>query len=436
MKSKRLFWILTVLVFGSLATAGIVFFKTDPALLWTVEGITILALVLFIVLYRRLVRPYRILLDGIGLLHEQDFSSRLRPVANREANQLIEVFNRMITELKNERLQVREKNRFLDLLIQASPQGVIILDFDDKISEINPAGQRLLQIKDTEQIKGLRIAESGIRMATELGTMQPGEDRIIRIPGQAIFRCIRSSFIDNGFDHPFILVEELTRELMRIEKESYERIIRMMSHEVNNSVGAIGATLNVLSEILKQEDQHEALPAVKASAERCTNLAQFTCKLADLVRIPQPVLTHISLNELLRSAEALTRSACTEREIELILKPCFPEVDICVDGIQMEQVLVNIIKNAYEAIDRNGRIRIVGEANPPSILIENNGPDIPDEVREKLFTPFFTTKPSGQGIGLMFVREVLNNHRLPFCLTSQDGSTQFRITFRLHDMNP
>ena len=97
---------------------------------------------------------------------------------------------------------------------------------------------------------------------------------------------------------------------------------------------------------------------------------------------------------------------------------------------------VNIIKNAYEAIDRNGRIRIVGEANPPSILIENNGPDIPDEVREKLFTPFFTTKPSGQGIGLMFVREVLNNHRLPFCLTSQDGSTQFRITFRLHDMNP
>lgn len=433
MKSKRLFWILTVLVFGSLATAGIIFFKTDPALLWTAEGITILALVLFIVLYRRLVRPYRILLDGIGLLHEQDFSSRLRPVANREANQLIEVFNRMITELKNERLQVREKNRFLDLLIQASPQGVIILDFDNKISEINPAGQRLLQIKDTEQIKGLRIAESGIRMATELGTMQPGEDRIIRIPGQAIFRCIRSSFIDNGFDHPFILVEELTRELMRIEKESYERIIRMMSHEVNNSVGAIGATLNVLSDILEQDDRQEALPTVKASAERCENLARFTYKLADLVRIPQPVLTYLPLNELLRSAEALTRSACIEREIELILKPCFPEVDIYVDGIQMEQVLVNIVKNAYEAIDRNGRIRIVGEANPPSILIENNGPDIPDEVRENLFTPFFTTKPSGQGIGLMFVREVLNNHRLPFSLTSQNGLTQFRISFRLDD---
>ena len=429
MKSKRLFWILTVLVFGSLATAGIIFFKTDPALLWTAEGITILALVLFIVLYRRLVRPYRILLDGIGLLHEQDFSSRLRPVANREANQLIEVFNRMITELKNERLQVREKNRFLDLLIQASPQGVIILDFDDKISEINPAGQRLLQIKDTEQIKGLRIAESGIRMATELGTMQPGEDRIIRIPGQAIFRCIRSSFIDNGFDHPFILVEELTRELMRIEKESYERIIRMMSHEVNNSVGAIGATLNVLSDILEQDDRQEALPAVKASAERCTNLARFTCKLADLVRIPKPVLTHIPLNELLRSAAALTRSECAEREIELILEPCSPEVDIYVDGIQMEQVLVNIVKNAYEAIDRNGRIRITGEADPPSIQIENNGPDIPDEIRGKLFTPFFTTKPSGQGIGLMFVREVLNNHRLPFSLTSQNGSTQFRILF-------
>ena len=116
MKSKRLFWLLAALVFGSLITTGILFSDTHPALFWTMEGIAALSLILFVSLYRRLIKPYHILLNGMELLNEQDFSNRLRLVGNDEANRLIEIFNRMMTELKNERLQVRETNRFLDLL--------------------------------------------------------------------------------------------------------------------------------------------------------------------------------------------------------------------------------------------------------------------------------------------------------------------------------
>ncbi len=154
MKSKRLFWLLAALVFGSLITTGILFSDTHPALFWTMEGIAALSLILFVSLYRRLIKPYHILLNGMELLNEQDFSNRLRLVGNDEANRLIEIFHRMMTELKNERLQVRETNRFLDLLIRASPQGVVILDFDERISEINPAGLRLLKINDIETVKG------------------------------------------------------------------------------------------------------------------------------------------------------------------------------------------------------------------------------------------------------------------------------------------
>ena len=284
MKSKRLFWLLAALVFGSLITTGILFSDTHPALFWTMEGIAALSLILFVSLYRRLIKPYHILLNGMELLNEQDFSNRLRLVGNDEANRLIEIFNRMMTELKNERLQVRETNRFLDLLIRASPQGVVILDFDERISEINPAGLRLLKINDIETVKGKKIGESDFKLAADLAGLESGDDLIVRIPGQAIYRCVRSSFADRGFDHPFILIEELTRELMRIEKASYERIIRMMSHEVNNSIGAIGATLNVVSDILRQtqdSDWQDVLPAVSASFERCGNLARFTSKLAD-----------------------------------------------------------------------------------------------------------------------------------------------------------
>ena len=186
MKSKRLFWLLAALVFGSLITTGILFSDTHPALFWTMEGIAALSLILFVSLYRRLIKPYHILLNGMELLNEQDFSNRLRLVGNDEANRLIEIFNRMMTELKNERLQVRETNRFLDLLIRASPQGVVILDFDERISEINPAGLRLLKINDIETVKGKKIGESDFKLAADLAGLESGDDLIVRIPGQAI----------------------------------------------------------------------------------------------------------------------------------------------------------------------------------------------------------------------------------------------------------
>ena len=130
----------------------------------------------------------------------------------------------------------------------------------------------------------------------------------------------------------------------------------------------------------------------------------------------------------MRSVDALTRIECRKRNISLSLSLADPDTIIRADGIQLEQVLVNIVKNAYEAIGHDGRIRIVTTADPPSVTVEDNGPGIPEEIRKQLFTPFFTTKPSGQGIGLMFVREVLNNHRMAFSLTSQNGCTRFEIS--------
>ena len=99
------------------------------------------------------------------------------------------------------------------------------------------------------------------------------------------------------------------------------------------------------------------------------------------------------------------------------------------DGIQFEQVLLNIIKNSYEAIGNGGEIRIRISSEPVEIIVEDNGPGIPEETGRKLFSPFFTTKPGGQGIGLMFVREVLNNHGLTFRLASEQGWTSFVISF-------
>lgn len=433
MKSKWVFWIIVLLITAVLTGIGFLFFRNDPVPFWIIQCIVITSIILSSFIYKKLIRPYHIMLSGMQLLKEQDFSTHLRPVKNKEANQLIDIFNRMITQLRNERAMVREKNHFLDLLIQASPQGIVILNFNKQISDINPAGLKLLNINHISSVKGKALREAPFELAGSLAALTTDEDVIIRGSGVTAYRCIRSSFIDQGFDHPFILIEELTHEIIKIEKASYERIIRMMSHEVNNSVGAIGATLNVVSDIIRLDGKaewQEVLPAVEASFERCGNLAHFIKNLAHVVRIPEPSLSDVSLNEQLRSVEALTHIECQKRNILLTLTLTEEDHIIRADGIQLEQVLVNIIKNAYESIGHNGEIRIITQTNPLSVTLEDNGPGITNpETKQKLFSSFFSTKKSGQGIGLMFVRDVLTNHRFGFSLETKNGWTVFQILF-------
>ncbi len=431
MRFKTLFWLLFIITFGSLIGLGIFFAKSDIKLFFFIEGIAVISILLFLIFYNMLLKPYKMISNGMDLLRQQDFSSRLRAVGHKETDTLIRVFNKMIDQLKEERLHVREQNHFLDLLIKASPQGLIILDFDNKISQINPAGLRLLDLDSQESVVGKSLEESNIQIGKTLAQLQPDEDAVIRISGISLYSCIRSSFIDRGFTHPFILIEELTHEILKLEKKSYENIIRMMAHEVNNSVAAVSSTLNVISDSLKQDQDNEladVLPAVNASSERCNHLSRFITNFADVVKIPQPHLSNTDLNELARSVEALCSFECNKHNIKIILSLSETPCHISTDSIQMEQVLVNLVKNARESIWENGEIKIITSANPHQITVEDNGPGISDEVRKKLFTPFFTTKPNGQGIGLLFIREVLMNLGYKFSFaTENDGKTRFRI---------
>lgn len=433
MKSKLVIGVALLFLSGVLSGGLLVNFGYAAKPLWILPGLLILPVALYFFLYSRLVKPYLQILSGMRLLNEQDFTTRLRAVKNKEAREMARVFNRMMASLRNERLSVREKNRFLDLLIEASPQGILILNFNEQVTDINASGLRLLNIADARDVKGKKLWETPSELAVSLASLKKEDNVIIRTSGACNYRCIRSSFVDQGFEHPFILIEELTRELLKVEKESYERIIRMMSHEVNNSVGAIGSTLHVVSDVINSGEQNawqDVLPAVDASSDRCKHLAQFISKLANVVKIPLPTLTYVSLNEQVRAVDALTRIECRRRDIKLTLQLSPEDRLVRIDGIQFEQVLVNIIKNAYESIGHGGEIRIITSVSPLSITIQDNGPGITHEVNEKLFTPFFTTKSSGQGIGLMFVRDVLVNHQCRFSLYTSGGWTRFEIIYK------
>lgn len=431
--AKKLFFILSFLIITILVVCAFFAQQSNTTYFFWIEGAIIVVILLLIVLYKKVIKPYQLLNNSMELIKEQDFSIRLRPIANSEANELIEIFNKMMDQLRSERLKVREKNHFLDLLIQASPQGVLILDFDNNITLCNPTATRLLGLEKVTSLLGKKLIEIDNPICANLATMGADEEKVLRIGGVVQYRCTTSSFLEQGFSHPFILIEELTHELLTTEKKSYETIIRLMAHEVNNSLSGVMSILSVVEDIAKDNQEEELLdivPALGASQNRCEHLAGFIKNFADVVRIPEPKKINTNIHQLLLSICKLYEIEYSKKDIHLTTILDDGDFSIFVDPVQLEQVILNILKNAYEAIGQSGNIIIETDITTKKLRIRNDGPLLTPEMQQKLFTPFFTTKKDGQGIGLMFIREVLLNHHFNFTFFSQAPWTIFEIELK------
>lgn len=393
------------------------------------EGLVLFILCYLPFFYRKIVKQLNSIGSGMELLREQDFSSRLSPVGQYEADRIVNVFNRMMEQLKNERLRLREQNNFLDLLIKASPMGVILTTLDEDLSELNPMAQKMLGVRQ-EDVLGKKMNEIDSPLAAELANVPKGETATVRLNDSNIYRCTHSSFIDRGFQHPFFLIESLTDEVMKAEKKAYEKVIRMIAHEVNNTTAGITSTLDTVEQALSTEEgMDDICDVMRVCTERCFSMSRFITRFADVVKIPEPTLTLVDLNDLAFTCKRFMEGMCTDRNIKLRLEIDETLKEVKMDASLFEQVLVNIIKNAAESIEKDGEI-IVRTLSPAIVEVVDNGKGISKEVEAKLFSPFFSTKPNGQGIGLIFIREVLMRHGCTFSLrTYADGLTRFRILF-------
>ena len=431
MKLKSFFFILAFLLIAVWIILLFVATQENGWKFYLIEGIVTFSLFYLIYFYRKVVKPLNSIAGGMDLLQAQDFSSRLSPVGQREADRIVSIFNRMMNQLKEERLRLREQNHFLDLLISVSPMGVIILTLDERISMANKAALEFLDEGTEEDIMNKTMDELSGSLAEELNRIPKDTTVTIRLSDSRIYRCSRLSFIDRGFAHPFYLIESLTSEVMKAEKKAYEKVIRMIAHEVNNSVAGITSTLDTIDDALQTIDDTEDIREVmKVCVERSYSMSRFITNFADVVKIPEPQKEEVHLNDRVTACKIFMENLCQNRNIDLHLELCEENPMVSMDTSLFEQVLINIIKNATESIDTNGKIFIRTSASPLMLEIGDTGKGISKEVEAKLFTPFFSTKPNGQGIGLIFIREVLMKHGYTFSLrTYPDGITRFRICF-------
>ena len=431
MKLKSFFYFLVLLLMAVWVILLFIATQENGWRFYLIEGIITFSLVYLVYFYKKVIKPLNSIAGGMDLLQAQDFSSRLAPVGQREADRIVSIFNRMMNQLKEERLRLREQNHFLDLLISVSPMGVIILTLDERISMANKAALEFLDAGTEEEVLNKTMDELTGSLAEELDRMPKDTTATIRLSDSRIYRCSRLSFVDRGFAHPFYLIESLTSEVMKAEKKAYEKVIRMIAHEVNNSVAGITSTLDTVDDALQtMEDTEDLRDVMKVCIERSYSMSRFITNFADVVKIPEPQTEEVCLNDRVIACKRFMENVCQSRNISLHLNLCEENPVVSIDTSLFEQVIINIIKNSAESIGENGEIIIRTSASPLMLEIGDTGQGISKEVEAKLFSPFFSTKPNGQGIGLIFIREVLMKHDCTFSLrTYPDGITRFRICF-------
>lgn len=390
------------------------------------------------------------------LLQDHNYAARLQKAPNDELAGIVELFNGMLEALYQERLQLGEQRGLLDRLLQATPSAVIVFDFEDRISLVNASAVTLLGIAmpysrrvedwalgQADFLDGLdtQARLRSLDLLAQLGALPPGESRLMVDADGRRFRAQRSHFFDRGFARDFLLIDELTEELESSEKATYEKLVRVLAHEVNNTVAATGSVLDSLlfyQPQLGEADRSDFSTAINAVKRRNASLGEFIERFTRVVKMPAADPRATDVARMLDDILHLYREPCRSRGIEVDwvrrdetgLQP--------IDRNLMEQALLNIVKNAMEAVEvtmagtgaNTGHVHLElardGERIRLSVI--DSGDRLGEVPAGQMFTPFFTTKKGGQGIGLLFVREVLNRHGMPYRLAPTGrGETRFDI---------
>lgn len=425
----RLIHIYVTLILLLLTLCGLLLFYSvgQGTAFYVAEGMVILAIFFIILFYKLVMKPLKAISIGIGLLKAQDFSTRLRRVGQYEADNIIDTFNPLIEELRKRQIIQQEQNHLFNLIMEASPLAIIMVDDCGKITMCNSMASTLLG----EGIDTKNLSDVNNRLAHCLSSLNLNQCEVLRLSDAEIYRCSRLAFMDDGYSHTFYTIEILTAEVAAAERRAYERVIRQMAHEVNNTMGSVNATLDAVKQMFNDDDSaHDAIAAIDACREHSTSLSSFISRYADVVKIPAPSPVKADLNSVIASSWILLEAMCTKSGIKLRHfidnQPLVADIDIPM----IEQVLVNIVKNSIESKNTT-YVEISTDSRKRTLTVTDNGQGISSGNAPHLFSPFFTTKRAGQGLGLTLIKHILRNHGCHFSLatSSEDKLTRFTVSF-------
>jgi PAS domain S-box-containing protein len=373
---------------------------------WTVTLFMLGALAVGLAaLFERVVRPLQTLSNVLAALREGDYSLRARRADPRddslglvylEANALAET-------LRGQRLGALEATGLVRTVMAEIDSAVFAFDSDGTLRLVNRAGERLLG-QPAERLLGRTAPVLGLSDCLE-GESPRVLDRSGLHPGRWELR--RGTFRQDGRPHQLVVLTDVSRTLQAEERQAWQRLIRVLSHEINNSLAPIRSLAGSLRSLIGsrpadfEQDLNQGLDII---GQRADALGRFMAAYARLARLPKPVKAPVDVEDWVRRVVALERRTV----IEVVPGP---PLTIQADRDQLEQLLINLVRNAVDAVGQTGggvRVSWGLAAAGLEVTVEDEGPGIADTAN--LFVPFYTTKPGGSGIGLPLSRQIAAVH--------------------------
>ena len=363
----------------------------------------------------------------LGALREGDYSIRgIGAVPGSAVDLVMSEINALGDTLQRQRTEAVESTALLQSVMAAIDVAVFAFDTDEHLVLVNAAGERLLGARAATL---LGSSAQQLRLSAYL-TGEP--ERLIDRPfgpesGRLQLR--RATFRRDGRPHHLLVFSDLSRALREEEQQAWQRIVRVLSHEINNSLTPIKSIAHSIRRMLgrapdlpRAEQIHEGLTLIET---RAGGLGRFLRSYAQLARLPKPQHRTFGLMETAkRVAELEERRAVTIRAAS--------DLRVTADADQLEQLLINLVRNAVDAtMESGGHVWIDWQSadNTVQIVVEDEGPGLPDTTN--LFVPFFTTKPSGSGIGLALSRQIAEAHGGSLTLENRTGARGCRAVLRL-----
>ncbi|HTR21623.1 MAG TPA: ATP-binding protein [Gemmatimonadales bacterium] len=403
----------------------------SPRTLWTVATLLLVFwLGVVLRLRERVVRPLQTLSNMLAALREQDYSLRARrPNPDDALGLAMYEINILTTELHERRLGALEATALLQRVMAEIDVAVFAFDGDDALRLVNRGGERLLG-QPAERLLGRRAADLGL---TECLTGEAPRVLDLTFPDdRGRFEMRRGEFRQGGRPHRFVLLADVGRTLREEERQAWQRLIRVLGHEINNSLAPIQSVAQQLRDQLARgagpatlrDDLQRGLELI---GSRSASLTRFLTSYARLAKLPPPTRRPVDV------ATWVQRVARLETRLTVQVAPG-PPLTIQADGDQLDQLLINLVTNATDAAlaaGGSGGVRIhwtaSGGGGGVAVTVEDDGPGLPET--KNLFVPFFTTKANGTGLGLVLSRQIAEAHggRLSLANRSEGPGCEARL---------
>jgi len=418
---RRVFWLALAGGFPAVALAlGLLWFGDfTPRTQWT---LTILVAGVWLacatIVREHVVRPLQTVSNVLAALRERDYTLRARGSNPEDALGLLLLeLNSLGDDLRAQRLGALEATALLRRVMDEIDVAIFAFDAAHALRLVNRSGAALLA-RAPEQLLGRDAASLGL--ATSLAGDTPRVDTLT-FPGRAgRWEVRRGTFRQSGLPHQLLVLTDVSRALSDEERQAWKRLIRVLSHELNNSLAPIKSIADSLLALITRDpappDQREDLrKGLGVIASRSESLSRLMAAYARLARLPAPRLERVAIQDWVRRVVAL------ETRRPVTIRPG-PNVAIQADGGQLDQLLINLVRNAVDAtLEGNGVVEVGWETRNGrvDVWVRDEGPGLADTAN--LFVPFYTTKPDGSGIGLALSRQIAEAHGGALTLTNRSG---------------